>query len=78
MNIHRKGTVIGVNGNMVSVQFDERVIQNEVAYVVAGEEKLKSEVIRVRGSRAELQVFEDTTGIKIGNPVEFSNELLSV
>lgn len=75
---HRQGKVIGVNGNMVAVEFAERVIQNEVAYVVVGEERLKAEVIRVKGKKADLQVFEDTTGIKIGNAVEFSDDLLSV
>ncbi len=74
----RRGKVVGVNGNMVAVEFDTKVIQNEVAYVVVGEERLKAEVIRVKGKRAELQVFEDTLGIMVGNDVEFSDELLSV
>lgn len=74
----RTGRVIGVNGNMVSVEFSDRVIQNEVAYVHQGEHRLKSEVIRVRGKRAELQVFEDTYEVKCGDRVDFSGELLSV
>ncbi len=74
----RKGKVIGVNGNMVAVIFETSVMQNEVAYVISGEERLKAEVIRVKGNRAEMQVFEDTVGIKIGALVEFTNELLSV
>ncbi len=74
----RTGKVNGVNGNMVAVQFDDRVMQNEVAYVVVGEERLKAEVIRVRGKRADLQVFEDTVGVRVGDLVEFSDELLSV
>ena len=39
---------------------------------------LKSEVIRIRGDYAELQVFEDTTGLKAGDEVEFTGDLLSV
>ena len=74
----RGGKVIGVNGNMVAVEFDENVIQNEVAFVKVGDERLKGEVIRVKGRRAELQVFEDTAGIKVGFGVEFSDNLLSV
>ncbi|MCK5083091.1 MAG: V-type ATP synthase subunit A, partial [Candidatus Omnitrophica bacterium] len=74
----RTGKVVGVNGNMVVVEFEDRVMQNEVAYVVLGEDRLKAEVIRVKGKRAEVQVFEDTLGIKIGNMVEFTDELLSV
>ncbi len=72
------GSVIGVNGNMVSVQFEGDVSLNEVAYVVVGDKKLKSEVIRIKGSRAEMQVFEITKGIGIGDKVEFTNDLLSV
>jgi V/A-type H+-transporting ATPase subunit A len=72
------GHVVGVNGNMVTVAFDEGVIQNEVAYVVVGDTRLKSEVIRVRGREADLQVFESTNGIRVNDAVEFSRELLSV
>ena len=73
------GRVTGVNSNMVSVAFDDRVIQNEVAYVVTGDgTRLKSEVIRVRGREADIQVYESTTGVKVGDTVEFSDELLSV
>ncbi len=74
----RKGRVVGLSGNMVAVQFEERVMQNEVAYVIREDQRLKSEVIRVKGDIADLQVFEDTQGIKIGDQVEFTNELLSV
>ncbi|HMO50730.1 MAG TPA: V-type ATP synthase subunit A [Kiritimatiellia bacterium] len=72
------GTIVGVNGNLIRVRFDEAVSQNEVAYAVTGSVRLKAEVIRVRGQVADLQVFEDTTDLRIGSPVEFSRELLSV
>jgi len=72
------GKVAGVNGNMVSVEVDGRVSLNEVGYIVLGDQRLKSEVIRIKGSKAEMQVFEMTTGIGIGDPVEFTGELLSV
>jgi V/A-type H+-transporting ATPase subunit A len=73
-----KGKVIGVNGNMVTVAFEGTVSMNEVAFIVLGDKKLKSEVIRIRGNTAELQVYEMTRGIRIGDSVEFSGELLSV
>ncbi len=72
------GKVIGVSGNMVTVDTVDDVFMNEVGYVGVDEKRLKSEVIRIRGRRAELQVFEMTRGIGIGDPVEFSGELLSV
>ncbi len=72
------GSVVGVNGNMLTVRYDTSVMQNEVAYAVTGGIRLKSEVIRVRGQLADLQVYEDTRGLKIGDVVEFTNELLSI
>jgi len=80
--IDTKGTVTAVNGNMVSVRFDGIVSMNEVGYVKvvdkSTETKLKSEVIRIRGDIAQLQVFEITKGIKIGDKVEFTGDMLSV
>ena len=73
-----KGQVIGINGNMVSVRTDGDVIMNEVGYILLGEKRLKSEVIRIRGDVAQMQVFEITKGIGIGDEVEFSGEMLAV
>ena len=72
------GRIVGVNGNMITVEFDTHVTQNEVAYAVLGDERLKCEVIRVRGQRADLQVFESTNGLTVGTAIEFTDELLSV
>ena len=74
----RIGRILGINGNMVTAEFKDFVIQNEVAYIMHGEERLKSEVIRIRGNIAEMQVFENTRGARIGEEVEFTGELLSV
>jgi len=72
------GRIVGVNGNMITVEFDTHVTQNEVAYAVFGDERLKCEVIRVRGQHADLQVFESTNGLTVGTAIEFTDELLSV
>lgn len=74
----KQGRVTGVNGNMATVTFGARVIQNEVAYVNVGKKRLKSEVIRVRDDVADLQVFESTNDIRVGDTVDFTGELLSV
>lgn len=74
----KTGRVIGVNGNMVNVRFDTSVIKNEVGYILVDGTRLKSEVIRITNGIASLQVYEMTGGIKVGDPVEFSGELLSV
>jgi V/A-type H+-transporting ATPase subunit A len=72
-----KGTIAAISGSLISVAFEDQVRQNEVAYVISGEQRLKSEVIRITGNQAELQVYEETRGLKVGDPVEFSGELLS-
>ena len=72
------GKVVGVSGNMITVDTTDDVFMNEVGYVVVDNKRLKSEVIRIRGRRVEMQVFEMTRGIGIGDPVEFAGDLLSV
>ena len=74
----RYGFITGINGNMISVAFENSVLQNEVGYVLLGEERLMSEVIKIRGNTAYLQVFENTKGIKVEDKVEFSGRMLSV
>ncbi len=76
--INTTGEVVGVNGNMITVNVSGNVSLNEVGYVLLGDKKLKSEVIRINSKTAEMQVFEMTRGIGIGNAVEFTNELLAV
>jgi len=71
------GTVTGVNGNLVKVQFEGSLKQNEIGLLSLGEVQLKGEVIRIKGNSAELQVFEDTQGVGCGDLVEFSGQMLS-
>ncbi len=78
MTAQRTGRIRKISGNMISATFEDFVIQNEVAYIINGQERLKSEVIRVRADKAELQVYENTSGLKVGQKIEFSDELLSV
>lgn len=72
------GKVTGINGNLIRAHFDQPIQQNEVGYAVLNDTRLRAEVIRIRGTVAEMQVFEDTTGLSVGDAVEFSGELLSV
>lgn len=71
-----KGKVVGINGNMVSVEFDGNISMNEVAYVNVEGKRLRGEVIRIRGNVAQMQIFEMTQGIKTGDSVEFTGNLL--
>ena len=71
------GKVVSINGNLLSVQFDGNVSMNEICYVKAANTALKSEVIRIKGNVAQIQVYEMTDGIKCGDAVEFTGEMLS-
>ncbi|MDR2419117.1 MAG: V-type ATP synthase subunit A [Treponema sp.] len=73
-----KGRIVAVNGNMVSIRFDSAVSMNEVGYVKVEDKRLKGEVIRIRGDISQMQVFEITKGIAIGDEVEFSGNMLAV
>ena len=53
------GKIVGVNGNLITVQFEKAVTQNEVGYAKTGDIGLRAEVIRIRGDRAEMQVSPD-------------------
>ena len=52
-------------------------MMNEVAYAMCNGVPLKSEIIRIRGRLVDMQVFESTTGLRVGDSVVFSGELLS-
>ena len=71
------GKIVGVNGNMITVAFDGPVAQNEVGYAKLGDMRLMAEIVRVRGDRCDMQVFESTNDLMVGTPVEFSGELLA-
>ena len=72
------GIVAGVNGNLVLVQVNGSIKKNEVGFVLVGDKKLKGEVIRISNSVADMQIYEMTEGIKVGDKVEFTGELMSV
>ena len=72
------GYVAGVNGNLIKVNFDGSVRKNEVGYVLVDDKRLKGEVIRINDGVASMQIYEMTNGIKVGDPVEFTGELMSV
>jgi len=75
------GKIVGVNGNMITVAFDGAVAQNEVGYACIAQDgatqRLMSEIVRVRGRLADMQVFEDTRDLQIGDAVAFTGNLLA-
>lgn len=78
-NAANTATVVQVRESLVLIQLDEQaaVKKNEVGYICVGEERLKAEVLRIRGRTADMQVFEDTNGVSVGDHVEMTDEMLS-
>ena len=71
------GRIVAVSGPLITAVFDRPVVQNEVGYALIDDLRLKAELIRVRGDYADLQVFEDTTGLFVGGQVAFTGEMLA-
>jgi V/A-type H+-transporting ATPase subunit A len=69
--------VVGVTGNIVSIESDAPLMKNSVAFVHTGDARLKGEVLRVQGHRADLQIFEETQGVRVGDRVELTTQMLS-
>lgn len=72
------GYVTGINGNLVKVSFEGSVRKNEVGYIIVDGKRLKGEVIRINNGEASMQIYEMSNGIKVGDPAEFTGELMSV
>ncbi|MBW6534712.1 MAG: V-type ATP synthase subunit A [Mariniphaga sp.] len=72
------GKVVGIVANLVMVEVDGPVAQNEICFISLGDEELMSEVIKVVGKIAYVQVFESTRGLKPGSKVEFRGHMLEV
>ncbi len=80
--------VVAVQDDLVTIAMDtdrpRPILKNEVIYICPRrldgdrQERLKAEVLRVNGTRADAQVFESTRGVGVGDPVEQTGELLSV
>ncbi|MBQ8112439.1 MAG: V-type ATP synthase subunit A [Kiritimatiellae bacterium] len=71
------GKIVGVNGNMITVAFNGAVAQNEVGYAMLGGKRLMAEIVRVRGRRCDMQVFDATSDLAVDDTVEFSGNLLA-
>ncbi|MDR4506901.1 MAG: V-type ATP synthase subunit A [Candidatus Brocadiaceae bacterium] len=71
------GKILGIYGNMITIDFEGSVTQNEVVYAIRGNVDLKAEVIRIRGRYADLQIFESPIGLKVGDKIKFTGKLLA-
>ena len=77
--VSRTAKIIGVKESLVLIEVDENtsLMKNELGYICVGNERLKAEVLRVRRRTADMQVFEDTRGVQVGDTVELTGEMLS-
>lgn len=74
-----KAVVSSAQESLITIKFQNgALMMNEVGYLVIGEMHLKAEVIRIRGKYADMQVYEDTAGVKVGDTVLMTKQMLSV
>jgi len=80
MEERRVGEVFAIVQNLISVKVDIPVMNKEICYVIVGKtnEKLMAEVIKIQNGLANIQVFESTRGVMIGDVVEFAGHMLEV
>jgi V/A-type H+-transporting ATPase subunit A len=76
MNKRVVGTVQRVNGPVIDAKDITDAMMMELIHV--GEVGLVGEIIKLSGSHATIQVYEDTTGIAPGDPIYGSGMPLSV
>ena len=71
-----KGQIFGINGPVVKVKGSDSFEMQEMVYV--GNEELIGEVIGVTSDTTIVQVYEETTGLKKGEPVVGTGGPLSI
>ena len=78
----RRAKIIMVDDNLVVIDLQgvgeagTACMMNEEAFI--GPMNLRGEVIRVRGTHADLQCYEDTTGLMVGHEVRLAGNLVQV
>ena len=82
---HFNCRVVAVQEGLVTIEVEDSpdaegvLMKNEVVLICprGTDQKLRAEVLRVRGNTAEAQVFEETKGVAVGDPVEQTGRMLS-
>ncbi|MDD7805262.1 MAG: V-type ATP synthase subunit A [Endozoicomonas sp. (ex Botrylloides leachii)] len=81
--------VVAVMGDIITIESikdsTKPLIKNEVVYISpsrranqAVNEQLMAEILRVRGNTADIQVYEETRGVAVGDLVMQTGQMLSV
>lgn len=70
------GRILKISGPLVVAENMAHASLSDVVRV--GDKRLIGEIIEMRGDKASIQVYEETTGLGPGEPVETTGEALSV
>ena len=70
----KEGKLVRIAGPVATAELSARMFD----IVLVGEEKLLGEVIQINENKCTIQIYEDTSGLKPGNPVMNTGEPLSV
>lgn len=73
---NKKAVIYGINGPVLTVKDAPWLMMKEMVYV--GDERLIGEVIAVHGDSTIIQVYEETSGLRPGEPVESTGAPMSV
>jgi len=74
--MNKQGRIIKIAGPLVVAANIPGAKMYDVVRV--GEERLIGEILEIRGKNASIQVYEETGGLKPGEPVQSTNQALSV
>mgnify|MGYP001408227815 FL=1 len=74
--MENNNVIYGINGPVVTVKNTDSFGMSEMVYV--GEQKLVGEVIALDKDMTTVQVYEETTGLKPGDPVEGTGAPMNV
>ncbi len=75
-NLSEVNYIYGINGPVVTVKGKTSLKMMETVYV--GEDRLAGEVIKITDELTTIQVYEDTAGLKAGEKIISTSELMSV
>lgn len=71
-----QNVIFGINGPVVTVRDTDAFSMMEMVFV--GEDKLIGEVIGITEALTTIQVYEETTGLRPGEPVEGTGQSMTV
>lgn len=75
-NILQKKEIVSINGPVILAKGDGDFAMHDIVYI--GKEQILGDVIKIKEDTATIQVYDNTTGLGIGEEVVSKEEPLSV